>query len=87
MEECQLITTSAWKKTNGAAAGGVGFLIGKTAKRAIAQINPINDRILEVQFNGNPNVTVIANYAPIEGSHEAEIHFHWNQAVSRKTCQ
>ena len=75
LEDCQLITTSAWKTSNGAAAGGVGILIGKTAKRALSQINPRNKRILEVQFNGNPNITVIVNYAPVEGSSEAESHF------------
>ena len=75
LEDCQLITTSAWKSSIGAAVGGVGIVIGKTAKRALSQINPINKRILEVQFNGNPNVTVVVNYAPVEGSNEAEEHF------------
>ena len=51
LEDCQLITTSAWKSSIGAAVGGVGIVIGKTAKRALSQINPINKRILEVQFN------------------------------------
>ena len=55
--------------------GGVGILLDKQAEKSLAEVKSINKRILVVNFNGNPNTTVIANYAPVEGSDESESHY------------
>ena len=67
-----LITTSTWRNSNGAASGGVGLLINRNMEQALAEIKPINEKIVVAVFNGNPNITIVVNYAPIEGSKEAE---------------
>ena len=50
----------------------VGLLINRNAEQALAEIKPINERIVVAVFNGNPNTTIVVNYAPIEGIKEAE---------------
>ena len=75
IEDCTLITTSAWRNGIGAAVGGVGVLLNKHAEKALSGVKSINERILTVNFSGNPNTTLIANYAPIEGSDESEVHY------------
>ena len=84
LEGCKLITTSAWTNSKGAAQGGVGILVGKDAEKSLAEINPINERILEFNFNGNPGTTVVVNYAPVEGSDNAENHFEMLSDVINK---
>ena len=51
---CLLITKSAWRNLNGAASGGVGIVVSKKAENAVAEIKPINNRIVVAIFNGNP---------------------------------
>ena len=75
LQRCTLITTSAWRNTNGAAAGGVGILVDSHSEKSLAEIKPINNRIMVAVFNGNPNTTVVVNYAPVERSEEAEEHY------------
>ena len=41
----------------------------------LADVEPISDRIVKAVFSGNPYLTVIVNYAPVEGSEEAEEHY------------
>eukprot|EP00106_Octopus_bimaculoides_P008133 XP_014775575.1 PREDICTED: uncharacterized protein LOC106872914 [Octopus bimaculoides] len=72
LEGYTLITTGAWRNTNGAAAGGVGLIINSLAEKALAEIIPANDRIVTATFNGNPSTSVVINCAPIEGSKDAE---------------
>ena len=72
---CVLITTSAWRNSNGAASGGVGLVVSKKAEKALAEVKPINNRIVVAVFNGNPKTTIIINYAPVEGSEDAEEHY------------
>ena len=55
---CTLITTSTWRNSNGAAAGGVGVLVSRHAEKALGEIRPLNNRIMSVIFKGNPNTTV-----------------------------
>ena len=35
----------------------------------------LHKRILKIEFNGSPIVTLIVNYAPVEGTEGAEEHF------------
>ena len=76
LEGCTLITTSAWRNGAGAAVGGVGVLLDRQAEKSLAEVQSINERILTVHFNGNPNTTVISNYSPTEGSDDSEAHYH-----------
>ena len=61
-----LITTSAWRSSNGASMGGVGFVISNLVENSLAEIRPVTERILVAEFSGNPKTTIIANYAPTE---------------------
>ena len=72
---CTLITTSAWRAGNGAAVGGVGFVVNHKLENSLAEIQPVNKRILKAVFNGNHCVTFVVNYSPVEGSDEAESHY------------
>ena len=75
LDNCTLITTSAWRSSNGAACGGVGVLVSKNTEKALAEVRPVNNRILIVIFSGNPCTTIIINYAPTEGSEGAIEHY------------
>ena len=70
-----LITTSAWRNDCNAAQGGVGIMINKTAADLLAEVVPVNKRTLIVHFNGNPKMSIIVTYAPIEGSNDSEEHY------------
>lgn len=73
--KCTLITSSAWRNSNGASSGGVGLLVSKTTESALADVKPFNERIIIAHFNGNPTTTVIVHYSPTEGSVTAEDHY------------
>ena len=75
LDNCTLITSSAWRNSQGAAVGGIGILLSKQAEKSISEVTSVNQRILVVTFNGNPATTVIANYAPVEGSEDSEAHY------------
>ena len=70
-----MITTSAWRNAHGAAVGGVGIVLSQQAEKSLAEVKAINQRILVATFSGSPNTTVIANYAPCEGSENSEAHY------------
>lgn len=70
LQNCTLVTTGAWRSSNGAACGGVGTLVSKSA-----EIRSVNKRILVVMFSGNAMTTIIVNYAPTEGSDDAGAHY------------
>ena len=70
-----LVTTSAWRTENNASIGGVGFLITGAYEHSLADIRPINERILIVEFSGNPKTTIIINYSPTEGSEGSQAHY------------
>ena len=69
-----LVTTSAWRNSNNAAAGGVGLMIEKSIESTF-EIKPWNKRIIIAHFNGNPGVTIITHYSPVKGNKEAEEHY------------
>ena len=75
LDGCALITTSAWRNSNGAASGGIGLIVQRKIEQNLAEIVPINKRILIAHFNGNPMTTVIVHYSPVEGSAEAAEHY------------
>ena len=66
---CYLITSSAWRTSNGAATGGVGMVLDKgTAFGSLTSTYRYDSRILVVNFAGNPAVSVISTYSPTEGA-------------------
>ena len=75
IDNCTLITSSAWRNSNNASSGGVGLLVNGKVESAISEIEPVNERILCVHFNGNPATSVIVHYAPTEGSKGTEEHY------------
>ena len=52
-------------------------MVTEKAYGAISLIRPYGSRILTVSFDGNPRLTVINVYSPIEGDEEA-VEFHEN---------
>ena len=74
-----LITSSAWRKNNNSAQGGVGLLINNKAKNALAEVISWNERILIAHFTekgkGHPPLTIIVHYSPVEGDENAEEHY------------
>jgi len=52
-DNCTLITTSAWRNSNGAASGGVGIVVSKKAEKSLAEVKTITNKIMVAIFNGN----------------------------------
>ena len=75
LNKCTLITSSAWRNSNGAANGGVGLLVATRTESALAEIKKYNERIIIAHFNGNPGTTIIVHYSPTEGSETSEEHY------------
>ena len=64
------IISSGWRNEAQASQGGVGALISKRAKRALLDAKRITDRILRVEFDGNPKTTVLVAYAPTNATEQ-----------------
>lgn len=75
LNNCTLITSSAWRNESNASSGGVGVLINKKLEDTLSTIDTINKRIIVASFNGNPKSTIIVHYSPTEGSSDAEEHY------------
>ena len=81
IENTTFITSSAWRTGSGSAQGGVGIMINKSAERALAEVKKYSPRIIVAHFSGNEtsksttDTSVVVNYAPVEGSSEAEEHY------------
>ena len=65
---CYLITSSAWRTSNGAATGGVGLVLAKTVFGSLSSVYKHDSRTLVVDFAGNPRVTILVTYSPTEGA-------------------
>lgn len=70
--DCYLITSSAWRTSNGAATGGVGIVLDKTIFSSLTSVYKYDRRTLVANFAGNPTVTVMATYSPTEGADVVE---------------
>ena len=80
-----LITSSAWRNGRGAATGGVGVMLAKTAYNAITLIKSYGQRILLISFDGNPRLTVIIVYSPTEAATDEEAEdFHNNLRAAHR---
>jgi len=79
----RFITVSAWRNSGGSSQGGVGVMVSEKAYGAISFIKPYGGRILTVSFDGNPRLTVINVYSPVEGDQEAfEFHEQLRAAIA-----
>jgi hypothetical protein len=69
-----LITSSAWRNTANASCGGVGLMIDKTIESALAEVKPVNERIMIAHFIGNPGVTIVVhNLTMVIGDYNAHL--------------
>ena len=68
-----LITTSAWRNEAGAATGGVGVLLNNKSKKCLKSVTPISQRIIALNFIGNPACTIIVVYSPTNTAEEDSI--------------
>ena len=75
LNNCTLITSSAWRNKNGASCGGVGLLVSRKVESALSEIKSFTERIIISHFSGNPSTTVIVHYSPTEGSATAKDHY------------
>ena len=75
LDNCTLITSSAWRNSNNAASGGVGLIVSKAVESALCNVETINERIICAHFNGNPTTSIVVHYSPTEGSVDAEEHY------------
>ena len=81
IENTTLITSSAWRTTSGAALGGVGLMLTRSAESALAKVEKCTPRIIVAHFSSgtatraSTDTTIIVNYAPVEGSPDADEHY------------
>ena len=70
METTNSRTLSAWTNSINAATGGIGMLVSSQAYNTIASVEIISPRKMIVNFQGNPNTSVISCYSPTNVSDE-----------------
>ena len=68
-----LVTSSGWRNDAQASQGGVGLLLGKTAKKSLLDVKKISKRIMVAVFDGNPKTTVIVIYSPTNTADIGEV--------------
>ena len=51
-------------------------MVDRSSENVITEIKKWNERILIVNFNGNPMTTTIIHYSPCEGKHDAAEHYY-----------
>ena len=59
--------------------GGVGIIVDNEIVHFLAEVQPVNQRIMNAFFNDNPCVALIVNYG--QGSEEVQGHFETNTNV------
>ena len=68
-----LVTSSAWRNDAGATTGGVGVLLNSHATKCVTDVRNHTERILVINFSGNPAAAVILTYSPTNASPEDEV--------------
>ena len=69
----QLVTSSAPKNSGNSTVGGVGFLLSARASNNLLGIESISPRIMVLELEGNPKITVICVYSPHNSSLKEDI--------------
>ncbi len=57
-------TSTAWRNSQQAATGGVGFVLSKKVEGALCKVEVISPRVMTATFSGNPETTIIVAYSP-----------------------
>ena len=68
-----MITGSPWKNSVNAATGGIGILINKTSFNYLVNLTLLSKRIMIVNCNVNPQISIIIYYSPTNVSDPMEI--------------
>lgn len=66
----KLVTSSAWKNSQGTTIGGIGILLSPKASSNLLSIKKVSDRIVVAEFNTNPKTSFISCYSPTNVSDE-----------------
>ncbi|XP_033120876.1 craniofacial development protein 2-like [Anneissia japonica] len=69
----QLVTSSATQNSQGAAIGGVGFLLSPAASKSLQNVNHVNPRLLTANFAGEPACDIITCYSPTSTGTKAAV--------------
>ena len=69
----QVVTSSATKNSINSSFGGVGFLLSSKASKNLLSVETISPRIMIIELDGNPKVTIICAYSHHNGSPEEEV--------------
>lgn len=70
LDRNKLITSSAWKNSQGSTIGGVGILLSPKASNNLLSLKKVSDRIIVAEFNSNPKTSFISCYSPTNVSDE-----------------
>ena len=81
-KQWKLLTSSAWKNNMDSSIGGLATLLSSHAYKSLNSIESITPRILEANFNGNPQTTVICCYSPINVTEEVECEKFYDELYS-----
>ena len=68
-----MITGSAWKNSLNAATGRIVILINNTSFNSLGNVTLVSKRIMIVNFNGNPQTSIILCYSLTNVSDPMEI--------------
>ena len=60
----------------------VELVVIKKAENSLTEIIPVNKRIMVALFDGNPKTSLVIDYAPVEGSEEAEDHLNLSNTIN-----
>ena len=61
----------------------LGLLINQPPSAALAKIKPYSSRIVVTHSNGNPAITIIIHYPPVEGATKAVDHHEHLSVITR----
>ena len=69
----QFVTSSAIKNSSNASVGGIGFLLSTKASNNLISVESISPRIMIIELEGNPKITIICLYSPHNSAPENEV--------------
>ena len=69
----QLVTSSATKNSINSSVGGIGCLLSPKASNNLLSVESISPRIMVLELDGNPKITVICAYSPTNDASEEDV--------------
>ena len=82
LEKNTLITSSAWKNSQGSTIPGIGLVLSPKASSNLISLNKISDRIILAEFNSNPKTSFISCYSPTNVSDETIVDEFYSSLLS-----